>query len=358
MLHFEIECVKIILEGNKLVCEYTSSKRVDYLYDGNGILYGLIYNGNKYFYLRDHLANILGIIDSSGNLVVSYDYYAYGKIKSITGSMASTLGQDNHMRYKGYYFDEETGFYYCKSRYYVPDWCRWLNADLPSFLKPYSATGNNLFAYCSNDPINKVDNTGCFAVSSFLICVGVGAVLGGALGGVTAYSENQDVNAGILTGALLGSAAGAIVGVGSTAILSSAVSSTIGKATTDIIGGVFYGEQYGTWEDYTVAFIFGGISGSLSGGSKFVKGTKAVLDIAVRPAVNQFVKMGTRGKQFDGKKYSYDVFTRGVTYFGSKSVLEGEFLGLNLKVDIGKCFYRATFKFMYSYFEYNDWKIL
>ena len=133
---------------------------MDYLYDGNGILYGLIYNGNKYFYLRDHLANILGIIDSSGNLVVSYDYYAYGKIKSITGSMASTLGQDNHMRYKGYYFDEETGFYYCKSRYYVPEWCRWLNADSPAYLKPYSATGNNLFAYCSNDPVNRADYSG------------------------------------------------------------------------------------------------------------------------------------------------------------------------------------------------------
>ena len=152
-MHFKLECVKIILEGNKLICEYTGSKRVDYLYDGNGILYGLIYNGNKYFYLRDHLANILGIIDSSGNLVVSYDYSAYGNLKSITGSMATTLGKDNHMRYKGYYFDEETGFYYCKSRYYVPDWCRWLNADSPAYLKPYSATGNNLFVYCKNNPV-------------------------------------------------------------------------------------------------------------------------------------------------------------------------------------------------------------
>ena len=133
---------------------------MDYLYDGNGILYGLIYNGNKYFYLRDHLANILGIIDSSGNLVVSYDYSAYGNLKSITGSMATTLGKDNHMRYKGYYFDEETGFYYCKSRYYVPDWCRWLNADNPSFLKPYSATGNNLFAYCENNPVMYMDSFG------------------------------------------------------------------------------------------------------------------------------------------------------------------------------------------------------
>ena len=157
---FEYYTVNYAYEGTKLVCEYTTSKRMDYLYDGNGILYGLIYNGNKYFYLRDHLANILGIIDSSGNLVVSYDYSAYGNLKSITGSMATTLGKDNHMRYKGYYFDEETGFYYCKSRYYVPEWCRWLNADNPAYLKPYSATGNNLFAYCENNPVMYMDSFG------------------------------------------------------------------------------------------------------------------------------------------------------------------------------------------------------
>ena len=61
--------------------------------------------------------------------------------------------RQNYMRYKGYYFDEKTGFYYCKSRYYVPEWCRWLNADSPAYLKPYSATGNNLFAYCENNPV-------------------------------------------------------------------------------------------------------------------------------------------------------------------------------------------------------------
>ena len=64
------------------------------------------------------------------------------------------------MRYKGYYFDEETGFYYCKSRYYVPEWCRWLNADSPAYLKPYSATGNNLFAYCENNPVMYMDESG------------------------------------------------------------------------------------------------------------------------------------------------------------------------------------------------------
>ena len=89
------------------------------------------------------------------------------------------------MRYKGYYFDEETGFYYCKSRYYVPEWCRWLNADSPAYLKPYSATGNNLFAYCENNPVMYVDESGNSVSAAFLlslVIIGASALVGGLLG--------------------------------------------------------------------------------------------------------------------------------------------------------------------------------
>ena len=56
-----------------------------------------------------------------------------------------------------YYYDSETNMYYCKSRYYVPEWCRWLNADSIDYLEPESLSGMNLFAYCGNDPVNCVD---------------------------------------------------------------------------------------------------------------------------------------------------------------------------------------------------------
>ena len=65
----------------------------------------------------------------------------------------------NPYRYRGYYYDEETGFYYCGSRYYDPIVCRWLNAD------GYAGTGQgilgyNMFAYCLNDPIQLLDING------------------------------------------------------------------------------------------------------------------------------------------------------------------------------------------------------
>ncbi len=97
------------------------------------------------------LSNIT-IIDTNGNLVVKYEYTAYGKIISITGSLSGTIGQYNPFRYKGYYYDRETNMYYCNSRYYVPEWCRWLTIDSVEYLEPGSINGLNLYTYCSNNP--------------------------------------------------------------------------------------------------------------------------------------------------------------------------------------------------------------
>ena len=63
-------------------------------------------------------------------------------------------------RYRSYYFDIESGMYYCHTRYYVPEWCRWLNADHPSFLQPDSLQEMNLFVYCGNNPVMHRDQNG------------------------------------------------------------------------------------------------------------------------------------------------------------------------------------------------------
>ena len=139
-----------------------------YMYDENSNLYGIIYNGSRYYYIRDILGNILGIVDSSGNIVVEYQYDAWGRMLSTTGSLASTLGVDNPFRYKGYYYDFETGLYYNVTRYYNPEWGRWISADDVSYLDPSSVNGLNLYAYCGNNPVMYSDSTGNFPVLAFL----------------------------------------------------------------------------------------------------------------------------------------------------------------------------------------------
>ena len=97
------------------------------------------------------------LINTAGTVVASYTYDPYGKVLSATGSLASI----NPLRYRGYYYDSETGFYYLQSRYYDPQICRFINAD------SYASTGqdfigHNMFAYSGNNPVNRIDPTGHF----------------------------------------------------------------------------------------------------------------------------------------------------------------------------------------------------
>ncbi len=91
--------------------------------------------------------------------MVEYSYDAWGKPLTKTGTLATTLGTLNPFRYRGYVYDEETGLYYLRSRYYNPDWGRFVNAD--SVLgKPGQLLGHNVFEYCTNSPISYYDKNG------------------------------------------------------------------------------------------------------------------------------------------------------------------------------------------------------
>lgn len=120
----------------------------------------MVYNNTSFYYVRDILANIIGIVDNNGKFVVKYTYDAFGKILTTTSDLKDTLGKDNPFIYKGYYYDYETSLYYCNSRYYVPELGRWLNADDVSYLDLSSVNGLNLYAYYENNPIHRYDPSG------------------------------------------------------------------------------------------------------------------------------------------------------------------------------------------------------
>ena len=97
--------------GGSILAEKKNGKWQQYLYDGSGQLMAIRYKGADYYYIRDGLMCITGLVDANGGAVVNYRYDSWGKLISITGSMAGTLGKDNPYRYKGYYYDDETGLY-------------------------------------------------------------------------------------------------------------------------------------------------------------------------------------------------------------------------------------------------------
>ena len=125
-------------------------------YDVAGKRTDVVYNGEIYYYIYNLQGDVRAIVDEYLNKVVEYVYDPWGNILSITGSLAETLGKDNPFRYRGYYYDTETGLYYLQSRYYDPLIVRFINAD------GYVSTGQefssvNMFAYCGNNPVNMND---------------------------------------------------------------------------------------------------------------------------------------------------------------------------------------------------------
>ena len=101
----------------------------------------------------------VAILDENGNTVVSYGYDAWGAPLWCTGELAETLGKVQPFRYRGYVFDEETGLYYLRSRYYSAERCRFVNAD--SSVGTLGTLGSHTaYAYCRNAVVNQADYTG------------------------------------------------------------------------------------------------------------------------------------------------------------------------------------------------------
>ena len=108
--------------------------------------------------------------------MVEYTYDAWGNVLSITGMYADTLGVNNPIRYRGYYQDFETGFYYLQSRYYDPAIRRFINAD--GYINANGdILGFNMYAYCGNNPIMYVDPTGEFSWGKLVAIISVAAVI-------------------------------------------------------------------------------------------------------------------------------------------------------------------------------------
>ena len=228
--------------GNQLAKMTRGDKTLVFTYDSLGPR-SVVYNGSNYYYLRNAQGDILGIVSAYGAVVTSYTYDAWGNVLSVTGSMSGTLGTLNPLRYRGYVYDTETKLYYLNSRYYNPATGRFINADTPTvtLLSPGSATWDkNLFAYCDNDPVMRIDAGGQLWTVWATFCTVSGAFIGGVTQVVSNISTGEHWSDGLF-GAIAGGAAyGAVIGTTGNEVAASyasaAASSFVDRAVSYIPG--------------------------------------------------------------------------------------------------------------------------
>lgn len=168
---------KYYLEGTKVIYEMTGRNLSYYQYDEQGNIIGMQYNGTQYYYIKNLQGDIIGILDNELNQVVKYDYDSWGKVIAITDATGTEITDQTHIghinpyRYRSYRYDRETGLYYLQSRYYNPEWGRFLNADglVATGQEPL---GHNMYSYSYNNPINLTDKNGNSAIAGILISLG------------------------------------------------------------------------------------------------------------------------------------------------------------------------------------------
>ena len=155
---------KYTLHGKNVVHMTSGADELHFFYDAQNRPAVVVYNGTAYAYVKSLQGDIVAILDENGNTVVSYGYDAWGAPLWCTGELAETLGKVQPFRYRGYVFDEETGFYYVSSRYYDPEIGRFISPDTTDVLTatPMGLTDKNLYAYCDNNPVVRVDHGGQF----------------------------------------------------------------------------------------------------------------------------------------------------------------------------------------------------
>ena len=156
------------VEDGEILGEYrygAGTKKLLYQFDANGRRIGFTYNGTQCYYRRNLQGDVIAIVDRNADTVAKYTYDPWGKVLSVTNASgvaqasSSFIGNINPIRYRGYYYDTDLELYYLQSRYYDPETGRFVNGDA------YAQTGTglldkNMFAYCLDDPVNLVDETG------------------------------------------------------------------------------------------------------------------------------------------------------------------------------------------------------
>ena len=251
------------MAGRVIAGETTDGQTIWYNYDTQSQLISIVYNHVDYFYVRNAQGDILALIDKAENTVIEYKYDSWGAIVDVSGSMAGSLGKKNPFRYRGYYYDEETGLYYLRRRYYDPTLQRFISADKKDtlLLRAETINNKNLFLYCDNNPTIRSDSTGA------LWCI-VGAIFGAAVSVCSqVFVERKSVDELDWIDVACSAISGAVATTALGQIGQAAVNATLGG-----IGSLMRGEEN---KEVILNTVWGGVAGAIGGDGADFKQIKA-----------------------------------------------------------------------------------
>ena len=178
--------------SGKVMRQQWGEKSLEFVYDDGNQPFAMIYkHGSEtklYYYLVNAQGDVSAILDSGGKIAASYDYDAWGNC-TVYNSSDAAIGDLNPLRYCGYYYDAETGFYYLQSRYYDFANCRFINADTFATTDANGFLSANMFAYCENNPVSNSDSEGEFPIQ--VVAAAVSGVVNLATSWASAKATGQ-----------------------------------------------------------------------------------------------------------------------------------------------------------------------
>ena len=274
-----------VYASGKLLRETYGENVLDFFYDANGRPFALKYNGTVYYYILNVQGDVLRMVDADGTVVANYRYDPYGNILAATGDLAEI----NPLRYRGYYYDSETGFYYVSSRYYDPEIGRFINADDIDYLgADGSPLSYNLFAYCMNNPVNRFDVNGNWSLPNWAkVTIGAVAIAGLAVATVCTGGAAAVICGAALSGAIAGGASGAVMGA-------------IGGG----ISGGWQGALDGACSGFMSGTLIGGVTGAASAGLNIATGATTVVGNAHGSTLHKLATNMEAGKMAASRQYS------------------------------------------------------
>lgn len=294
------------MAGDLLASEICNGKTTWYIYDSGANLVATVIDGKYYYYVRNIQNDIVALVDKSGKTVVNYVYDSWGKLLSITGSLKDTVGIQNPFRYRGYYYDNETGMYYLKNRYYDPGLRRFICSDEMGSLDIQENIDDcNLYSYCDNNPIARKDTEGDVWVH-LLIGAAIGAGVSVAVEVTSQIIETRSIKELDMKNVAIAAGTGAISGLFAATGFDRGKQIMINTATT--VGGYVAG-QFSHGEKISVQGIG---ANALIGAASGVAGGAGANGKTMVKSWKLANKVIAKEIRRDSYKYSAKVITKNV----------------------------------------------